>query len=143
MARDYVVGFVFDDNSENIVLIKKNKPDWQVGFYNGVGGKIESNENPIQAMCREFQEEAGVKTFIADWSCMGKLVFPNGRTLHIFRMSHTNIYIEAKTMESEEIAKFPVSSLPKVILNLNWIIPLASQWEYYAGRLSLLERDWK
>lgn len=38
----------------------KNKPDWQKGCLNGIGGKIEEGEKPIDAVFRELEEEAVV-----------------------------------------------------------------------------------
>jgi len=37
---EMVVGFLFDNFSENVLLIKKNRPAWQKDRLNGVGGKI-------------------------------------------------------------------------------------------------------
>jgi 8-oxo-dGTP diphosphatase len=42
----YVVGFLFNEGKTKVVLIKKNRPDWQKGYFNGVGGKIEGDETP-------------------------------------------------------------------------------------------------
>ena len=57
--KAYVVGFAFDITNENVALILKTKPEWQAGLYNGIGGKIEEGERPIDAMSREFEEETG------------------------------------------------------------------------------------
>ncbi len=57
---DYVVGIIWDEDFENCVLIRKNRPDWQAGKMNGVGGKIENNEIPLSAMIRECKEESGL-----------------------------------------------------------------------------------
>ena len=37
----YVLGFLFNPQHTSVVLVKKNRPDWQRGFYNGVGGHVE------------------------------------------------------------------------------------------------------
>ena len=66
----YVVGFVIDDNYD-VVLIRKNRPAWQAGFLNGVGGKVEDGEHYLFAMKREFMEETGVS--FDDWKYMGEL----------------------------------------------------------------------
>jgi len=59
-VSSYVLGFLFDTDENRVVLIRKTKPSWQAGKLNGVGGKIEGDEHPKQAMQREFREETGV-----------------------------------------------------------------------------------
>lgn len=46
--------------SSEILLVKKDRPDWQKGRLNLVGGKIEEGETPEQAALRELQEESGL-----------------------------------------------------------------------------------
>ncbi len=45
--KGYVLGFAFDEDYEWVALIKKNRPQWQAGKLNGVGGKIEPNETEV------------------------------------------------------------------------------------------------
>ena len=77
MSDLYVLGFMFDEAASQVALIKKNKPDWQAGFLNGIGGKIEKGETPIQAMVREFEEETGYNTQEKDWQNFGAMISPN------------------------------------------------------------------
>lgn len=62
---EYVAGFLFSEDLTHVMLIKKEKPDWQKGLYNAVGGKIEKNETALQAINREVLEETGVTGI--DW----------------------------------------------------------------------------
>jgi hypothetical protein len=48
----YVAGFLFDSALHNVLLIEKQKPEWQVGMLNAIGGKIEGDELPMDAKCR-------------------------------------------------------------------------------------------
>jgi len=64
---NYVLGFMFDSSFDRVLLIKKNKPEWQAGKLNGVGGKVERFETGPKAMVREFKEETGVDTSESDW----------------------------------------------------------------------------
>ena len=62
--KRYVCGFMFNDVSdgslyERVALIHKQRPEWQKGRLNGIGGHIRDGESPHQAMRREFLEEAG------------------------------------------------------------------------------------
>lgn len=64
----YTVAFLFSESLEYVSLIKKAKPDWQKGRFNGIGGKIEDGETAEQANRREFYEETGVDIEISQWS---------------------------------------------------------------------------
>ncbi|MDO8598594.1 MAG: NUDIX domain-containing protein [bacterium] len=61
----YVCGFYFLFG--RVVLIEKKRPDWMAGKRNGVGGHIESGEEPVDAMVREFEEETGVRVSRERW----------------------------------------------------------------------------
>ena len=118
--QEYVLGFLFDKDSRQwVVLILKNKPDWQQGRYNGVGGKIEDRETPLQAMRREFIEEANMDV---DWQ--PRLVIGgNDWKVHIFRSFGKVTSVQTMTEETLYVA--PVKQLPdNCIENLYWIIPL-------------------
>lgn len=56
----YVVGLVFDETMERVVLVRKNRPKWQARKLNGVGGGWDEGESREEAVRREFREEAGV-----------------------------------------------------------------------------------
>ena len=43
---NYVLGFAFSKSGQMVLLIWKNKPEWQRGKMNGIGGKIELGEHP-------------------------------------------------------------------------------------------------
>lgn len=59
--KEYVLGFLFSDDFRDVVLIHKNKPSWQAGKLNGLGGLIEpADPSPEFAMVRKFHEECGV-----------------------------------------------------------------------------------
>lgn len=124
---EYVLGFRFDKNKENVVLIEKLKPDWQKGKLNGVGGKIEiSDQQHLNfgqvAIAREFDEEAGLSTKPEDWKEVGSLNGPDC-IVHIF-MSIGDIS-ECHTMESEEIYICSVAEIPtNIVPNLRWLIPI-------------------
>lgn len=57
--KTYVLGFCFNAALNKVVLIRKNRPQWQAGKLNGVGGHVEPWELPLGAMVREFREESG------------------------------------------------------------------------------------
>lgn len=96
----YVLGFAFDDLGR-VALIRKNKPEWQRGLLNGIGGKVESTESIAIAMKREFYEEAGVRT--SDWEHVGKMFGPEWQ-VDLFTVRHKAIRtVSTKTSEPVEL----------------------------------------
>lgn len=117
VAREYVVGFLIDPTNRRVALIKKDKPAWQKGYWNGIGGKVELREEPKQAMAREFKEEAGA--WIEDWNYDRTMVFDNGSLLHVYYLFRN---IEIKTMEKEEVNWFSLNHLPTMLPNTKDLI---------------------
>lgn len=127
---NYVVGFLFSQPSgEHCVLIMKNKPVWQKGKLNGVGGKIEEGETPLQAMVREFEEETGVKTKETDWLQFCTLKGNFGAVVCFRGYKNVN----TRSMTDEKVDQYYVKGnalddLP-LIPNLRWLIPMADYRE--------------
>lgn len=122
---EYVAGFCFDYSRERLALILKNKPEWQNGCYNAIGGKIEAGEIPIDAMQREFLEETGADIWAWNLFCTYK---GPGYIVYFFKAFSKEI-ANVRTMETEEVKVFDLTGVElsdcKVIDNLNWLIPLA------------------
>ncbi len=124
----YVLGFMFSRQRNNVLLIEKKRPDWQAGKWNGVGGKIEDNEAPFEAMCREFLEET--RYYHSDWKLRCKL---SSDSFEVFVFSSFSAPWAAKTVTDEKVGVFNVKKLPKVIPNLHWIIPMLLDDEVLAS----------
>jgi 8-oxo-dGTP diphosphatase len=121
---NYVLGFCFDTRGESVVLIKKNRPAWQAGKWNGIGGKIEPKESQIEAMVREFYEEAGVMTIPENWNYLGSMAGTDW-ACGIFYSTNDYIFRMASTQTDEEIMQFWAASLPETISNVPWLIRAA------------------
>lgn len=124
----YVVGFYFVEQG-NVVLIRKNKPEWQAGKLNGVGGLVEPNEAPVDAIVREFREEAGKQTRSDDWRFFAVLKCAEC-DIH-FYCAH-GLFTGVKTATDERIEFINVDELAErndILPNLRWLIPLALNGE--------------
>jgi len=55
-----VAGFLFSHDGAQVLMVRKTHPAWMAGKLNGIGGQIEAGESPVEAMRREFAEEAGL-----------------------------------------------------------------------------------
>lgn len=123
----YVCGFYFDHLLQNVVLIWKNKPAWQKGKLNGVGGKIEDGELPEAAMRRVFKEETGVDH--QSWQPLVTLTGADWQVNFFHAVALPDQFEYVETQEDEEVAKIPVDRLLawdyEHIPNLDWLIPMA------------------
>lgn len=104
---NFVLGFLFDPDYDVVVLIKKERPTWQAGAWNGVGGRVEEGETSHAAMVREFEEETGV--FVADWQHYITEFFPDGK-LEVFWASSEDIS-EIESCTDEEVAGWLVTEI--------------------------------
>lgn len=122
---EYVIGFMFSAGMQLVLLIRKNRPDWQAGRLNGIGGKIEPGEAPIDAMIREFKEETGL--LYRSWLPFHRERFRNGVVLHFFAAATAEID-KAHATTDEELVIVPVAKLPATVVDkLVYAIPMAQQ----------------
>jgi 8-oxo-dGTP pyrophosphatase MutT (NUDIX family) len=159
--KHYVLGFAFshafNQYEKRLVLIRKNRPEWQAGKMNGIGGKIEEEDfkwnfnheaTPMvvkYAMTREFKEETGVESTSDQWDYFGKMIFNKdimggGATVHLLRSFLIPID-DCKTNEDEEIIIDKVKSYLSgysypLMHNLPILIPLALSTEFNFTELS-------
>lgn len=129
MTRQMVVGFMFTPDLGRVVLIHKTHPDWQRGFYNGVGGHCldDGREGPREAMAREFLEEAGVRTEPGQWEYKLNLINRKvGYELAVLHMT-SNLALGVRTMTDERVTLVDVDYAlrsSQLLPNLRWMIPL-------------------
>jgi 8-oxo-dGTP diphosphatase len=139
--RRYVVGFLFDVEHQQVALVKKLRPEWQKGRWNGVGGRIEGQETALEAMRREFQEEAGL--LVVPWHFFCELrdrglpsQDPGAFRLNCFTATHPD-FATIQTKTDEEIRAWDVAEVRAArpgtfIANVPWLVSMA---------LSVLWRD--
>lgn len=130
-----VCGFLFDRGRGGVVLIRKERPAWQRGRWNGVGGHIIGSETPAEAMAREFREETGRKIRVESWRPLVTLQGRNGKWKVHFFSAFSDAARATRSMTDELVSIFPVHALPPDSLhNLNWLIPLALDRDVMSGR---------
>ena len=136
---------MFDDFGERVVLIRKNRPEWQVGKANGVGGKVEPGELPMAAMVREFREETGVETTSFDWENFAVMT---GTDFHDFEIAfyrgYSSLFLasaKTKTDEAIEIWETDAISINAMdpVPNLKWLVPMALTKNLHYADLSYKE----
>ena len=143
-----VLGFMFDNDLHpafrQVALILKQRPKWQEGLWNGIGGHIKEGETPEQAMQREFNEEAGINTDA--WErCIemsGEFEGKHHWVLYTFRAACPLEGLPVKSETDEKVGTWALSSLwgLNTIGNLKWIVPLLAT-NTIEFPIKLLNRD--
>lgn len=125
MKNQYVNGFLFSSAGEVVTLILKNKPAWQRGRLNGLGGHIEENETPLAAMTREFREESDGYN-IKNWEHFCTLEGEKFQ-MYCFRSFNDAAYeIYCNGVEGE-VGPYSSTKFTELecLTNLRWLIPMA------------------
>ncbi len=135
--RKFVVGFVFDMTGERMALIQKQKPKWQSGLLNGIGGSIDMvlcpgddttrEETPKEAMTREFAEEAGA--LLENWGFYAVIQGEDELgpyEINCFRAFGIDLdKLQSKTVESIVIVHSQHLPYHMIVPDLKWLVPLA------------------
>lgn len=118
MIHEYVLGLAFTHDLKKVLLIIKNRPEWQAGSVNGIGGKMEPEDASIRsAMAREGREEAGLGSmeFFINWEhymdMEGEVNRKGHWLVHCFYAVLAKD-AEPKTMTDEQVLLCDVDSLP-------------------------------
>jgi 8-oxo-dGTP diphosphatase len=123
--QSYAAGFLFSDDGSQVALVRKNRPDWQAGLLNGVGGKWEPHETRHNTMVREFYEEAGVR--VPAWE---SLAWMRGDDYDIgfYRAFSSKALSQVYSVTDEAIEVHDtrhVLQRADLMPNLYWLLPLA------------------
>lgn len=119
----YVVGFMFNTDRTHVVLIRKNRPAWQAGKFNGVGGHIEPGESSVQAMVREFREETQRDTTKYLWDSVCVMYRKDDFECDVYR-AFVSDFNGIQTCTDEEVVIVPLPVMEPRISNLDWLIAM-------------------
>jgi 8-oxo-dGTP diphosphatase len=131
---NYVLGFMFCDDCQMVALIRKDRPAWQAGKLNGIGGKMEdADRSPLCAMIREFREETGAETIPQDWKHFADMKGEDFDGKGIYRVHCFTCFGDVDALDSITSEKVRVlrtdqvtAGLYRSVDNLPWLTALAS-----------------
>lgn len=150
--KKYVLGLAFW--RDQVALIYKTKgPEYVIGTWNGIGGKIEDGETVEEAMEREFLEETGIDIPHMYWNWFatqtGNAQAGNSYELNCLMVKLSDAqefdYIINKEGDGEIVKWIPYNDYePRGLVeemmtpNLKWLIPLAL--DHTTGFLNIQEQ---
>lgn len=106
----YVLGLMFSLDGKEIVLLRKSRgPEFLIGRLNAIGGHHEEGESAVEGVRREFEEETGIVTEVADWThftTLGNDTFSMDCFYTFSAQHHT-----ARTTTEEEVGVYALASL--------------------------------
>lgn len=120
-----VLAYIKKDDSYLMLLRNKKSNDMNEGKWLGVGGHVEKNETPNQALFREIKEETNLD--VIDFTYRGKLTFINdeySEIMHLYTVEKFSGEIrecDEGTLEFKKIKDIPNLNIwegDKVFLDL-------------------------
>jgi 8-oxo-dGTP diphosphatase len=73
-----VLIYARDERGRVLMIHRNGRPgDFHSGKWNGLGGKLEPGESPLEAAVRELREESGLTPRAAEFRALGTLTFPD------------------------------------------------------------------
>jgi 8-oxo-dGTP diphosphatase len=81
----YTLGFII--RKDEVLMMNRQKTPW-MGAWNGIGGKIEDGENPVDCLIREIKEETNIDVDPKEIYDKGEVTWntfdANGHGLYLF-----------------------------------------------------------
>jgi len=126
-----VVGFIFSHDLEQVLLIRKKRPDWLKRRLNGIGGhlndKEEKNLDFHNAFIRKAKEETGLELESKKLKTIGVSQIVNMKiSLMIYAYKLDDLQIPEQQTD-EVIAWYPVFRFPTMfcVPDILFLIPYA------------------
>lgn len=134
----YSLGFAFDKYFDNVILIQKNRPEWQAGKLNGVGGKFENFDKDTQhTQAREFGEETGIQTNPEDWKIFATM-YSDIFIVDCFWTVLDDSFNTFTSVTDEVVHRVPVRDLYSFLTcpNVPLLISMALNGDVRSGKIS-------
>lgn len=101
---------IYARSPAGVLMIHRNgdRPgDYHSGKWNGLGGKLEPDESPLEAARREFAEEAGVQLEPEAFRSLGVLTFPNFKA---HKSEDWVVFVFAASLTDEQVRDIGLAS---------------------------------
>lgn len=132
MEKTYVLINAVSDN-DKVLLVMKDRPQWQKGLFNLVGGRVEEGESFRKAAVRELKEESGYEVLEEDLTLAGVIY---GREERIFCFNakvDASEEVKPRPEETEKVAWYPwrlIKEDRRLMPSLRLVLPLMMSGVY-------------
>lgn len=109
--KNYSNVFALNSRYSEVVLVRKNRPAWQNGLLNAVGGKVDADETYLQCAIREFKEETSVDISEYPIHHFADLVGVDYKIGFFLVILDDTAFYECKTTESEQIDRYDINEI--------------------------------
>ena len=108
----------FIKQGEKILMLNRENPEW-MGCWNGVGGKLESNESPLESILREVKEETGIELNSNDVNYKGNVTWTDPK-----RTYFDGMYVYIAELPATYVFPTPQKSDEGILdwKELSWIL---------------------
>lgn len=106
---EYVLGWRYSLDLKEVVVIEKQRPAELQGRITGIGGRIENDESPLEAMVREFKEETSLQTYFTEWECFD--IWDVHQDCRIYVFASAGTLAGVSTVTDERVGVFNVDEL--------------------------------
>jgi 8-oxo-dGTP diphosphatase len=130
---NYVLGFLFRPDGHWLAVKKEHGPEFNLGKWNGIGGKVEKGEIPLGAMRREAHEETSLGGVC--WEGFGQFGGP-GWMVHLFRGRGADFSLPLVNDVGEVLMWQPPTFNESYAYNLRWLLPLAQSPVVLSARIA-------
>jgi 8-oxo-dGTP pyrophosphatase MutT (NUDIX family) len=137
--KKYVVIHAYDLlHPDRVLLVEKDRPAWQKGCLNLLGGKVEQGEEAIDTTIRELKEESGLKVrslrrgrkLAEEVDLMGAIVSEKSIVYCMSLPVDSEKPLKPRKGETEVVAWYNWSQVKgdfRLMPNLRCIVPLMRQ----------------
>lgn len=144
------VGIIFNESFQLLMAERPQSKTWS-GWWEFPGGKIESGENPLEALKRELKEEIGISVIDAEKWIVRKYAYEDYEViLHFYKVTQWSGNIEAK--EEQKISWvlpdnnvvspiLPANDLIFKAISLPDIYAITNAYEYSGNFLNKVEQQ--
>lgn len=122
--QKYVLIHARQQNTDKVLLVHKNRPAWQKGRLNLVGGKVEKNETEVSAAMRELKEETGLQCLLPSFC---GAIATNDSVVYCYAVNVLDKTLQPRVEETEKVEWFEISKAladVRLLPNLKVVIPL-------------------